>query len=247
MSSVGTIFHLKSVDSTNSEVKRLQHDHDLENGTIVIADYQTQGRGRNYHTWESRPGDNLLFSSWIQLNTEFSDLAGYSLLPSLAVTDILRNMGVEARCKWPNDIRIDGRKVGGILIECLSSRGRMKGAVIGIGINISSCPNNLGGHNESTCIAEYVQTTPSLEEMAENITKKLMKYTEEWFSGNHDELISLWKTRCDHMNKQVYVSRNGDKILGMTKDVNGKGDLVLQIGDELITITSDEIICNINE
>ena len=244
MSSVSSLVHLKSVSSTNLELKRLQHEHELENGTILIADYQTDGRGRNDHTWESKPGDNLLFSTWIHLNTDFSNLAGYSLLPSLAVADVLQDLGAVALCKWPNDIRIDGEKICGILIECVSSSSKVvKGAIIGIGININSCPDDIGEYSRSTCLNRHIGSIPDFEHIAVCINRAVMAYSEKWLSGKQADVIALWKQRCDHMGLPVYVSRNGEKILGITKDVTDTGNLLVQIGNELVELSSEEVLC----
>ena len=111
-------------------------------GTVLlVAEAQTAGRGRRGRRWHSTPGADLTFSLAVSLRRPARELAALSLVAGIAVTRTLRAAGVSrAALKWPNDLVVDGAKLGGILVETRAEGGRMR-AVLGIGIN---CRRSLG-------------------------------------------------------------------------------------------------------
>ena len=129
---------LDTVDSTNSELARRSVNVALPSGTCIVTEIQTAGRGRRGRTWQSGLGTSLMFSLLWRFEKGAAQLGGLSLVVGLAIATALRNSGVvDAAVKWPNDILIDHKKLGGILIE---TQGDMLGptaAVIGIGINVN--------------------------------------------------------------------------------------------------------------
>src|SRR5436190_24276906 len=101
-------------------------------GVLLIADEQTAGRGRRGRRWYSAPGAGLTFSLSVKIGRT---VAGLSLVAGVAAARALRALGVaQAALKWPNDLEVDGAKLGGILVET-RSQGRATHAVIGIGLN----------------------------------------------------------------------------------------------------------------
>ena len=144
----------KNLDSTNSELRRtLEH---LDNLSVTAAEYQTAGRGRGSHSWSSAPGDNLTFSVLLKFCTPDPEPGR---LPALAapdqelITDIttlsllefLREEGVEARIKWPNDIWVGDKKICGILVENILKGPWVASSIVGIGLNLNQrvFPENL--------------------------------------------------------------------------------------------------------
>src|SRR4029077_20763259 len=112
--------HLESVGSTQDVARGMPI------GSVVLADYQTDGRGRLTHRWESPPGSALLVSFVLPPNPLLSIAAGVAAAEAC---------GRGVRLKWPNDLLLDGRKVGGILVEASPAR-----AICGIGINLTWAP-----------------------------------------------------------------------------------------------------------
>ena len=109
---------LVETDSTN-RVARLLAEEGTPDGTVVWAERQTAGRGRHGRVWQSPPG-NLYVSVVLRPPVAASDVGAASFVVALAVLDAIEALGVvaeRARCKWPNDVLIDGRKVAGILLE----------------------------------------------------------------------------------------------------------------------------------
>lgn len=138
--------YLAEVDSTNNYLKNLLQEGDPKEGVVVMADYQTGGRGQRGNSWFSSKGDNLLFSllltpTMVKANEQFI----LSRIVSLAVKKMLDPFLKEIRIKWPNDIYCQDRKIAGMLIENDLDGTRMVHSVVGIGINVnqSSFPDHL--------------------------------------------------------------------------------------------------------
>jgi BirA family biotin operon repressor/biotin-[acetyl-CoA-carboxylase] ligase len=139
----GNIHHLASVDSTN--LKALEAEQNgAPHGSVWLADEQTAGRGRGGHGWHSTIGDGLYVSVLMRPRMALVDALWLSLATGLAVqTGIHAATGIDPDIRWPNDLLIDGRKCGGILVETSSSASRanapsmLRYAVIGVGINVN--------------------------------------------------------------------------------------------------------------
>jgi BirA family transcriptional regulator, biotin operon repressor / biotin---[acetyl-CoA-carboxylase] ligase len=132
-----TVYYYPEIDSTNSAAFSLGHAH-AEEGTVVIADSQLQGRGRLRRPWQSPPGSNLYTSILLKPPIEPAVAPQLTLLAGVAVADLLSTYCPGAvRLKWPNDVQIDGKKVCGILTEMRTSGHGIDYIVVGIGINVN--------------------------------------------------------------------------------------------------------------
>ncbi len=132
-----SIEYYQRLESTNLEAFELIDEDDPADGTVVITDLQIQGKGRRGRSWFASPGKAVTFSVLPkpEISTEQSGLL--SLAAGTAVAEAVAQFGLSPTLKWPNDIRINGKKCGGILVETRVSGGDVKWAVIGIGINVN--------------------------------------------------------------------------------------------------------------
>lgn len=106
--------------------------------TFVSADYQSAGRGRTGRSWESVPGENLMFSMLIKDKELVSKFGLLSVASAVAVMNAVKKLGVNGvSVKWPNDVYINGKKTCGILLEGVTIKGELKEVVIGIGLNVN--------------------------------------------------------------------------------------------------------------
>jgi len=128
--------HLAECGSTNTEA--LSHLREGGGALLVSATRQTAGRGRLGRAWQS-DGAALTFSIALPMPSEL-DLSGLSLAVGCTVADVLDASGERIRLKWPNDLFLDGAKLGGILIETVPLAGERRGVVIGVGINLQPLP-----------------------------------------------------------------------------------------------------------
>ncbi len=127
----------REIDSTNGEASRLLRKGRLPEGQVIIADYQSGGRGLGEHRWLSEPGKNILMS-WVVYPAflSVSDQFQLSKAVSLAITDFLSRYSLDARIKWPNDILCGGEKICGILIENSVLGIQLSHSIVGIGLNV---------------------------------------------------------------------------------------------------------------
>jgi len=139
---VGTRFarglrHFASIDSTNVALMEAAADGAAE-GTVYFADEQTAGRGRGGHSWHSAPGDGLYVSALVKPSLKIADALLVSLATGVAAYDAIREVcGAQTDLRWPNDLLVNDKKCGGILVEsALEADGTLRYAVIGVGINV---------------------------------------------------------------------------------------------------------------
>ena len=139
------IIHLPSCPSTNRFATDLMSENDIVEGTVIVTDHQTEGRGQRGNSWESAPGENLTFSlvlrpKFLQAQQQF-DL---NIVISLAISDLLLSYGLPAiKIKWPNDIYCNDGKVAGILIEnIVGGNQALNYSIVGIGLNVNQLDFN---------------------------------------------------------------------------------------------------------
>ena len=136
MENVMRIKWLEEVDSTNNEL--LRHIGDADNLSVIAAVNQTAGRGQRGNRWLSAPGDNLTFSFILKPSgLPAREVMAITCLATLAVRDTLREAGVPAVVKWPNDIYVGNRKICGMLVENGLAGPDIAWSVVGIGINLN--------------------------------------------------------------------------------------------------------------
>lgn len=132
-----TIILLRKVDSTNDFAKKLAHYGAVE-GTVVVAEEQTAGRGRHGRKWFS-PKGGLYFSIILRPKMRVNEAIGIVVAAGLAVIKVLsENYGLNVEAKWPNDVLLNGKKVCGILTEVNSTGENVNYAIVGIGINANA-------------------------------------------------------------------------------------------------------------
>jgi BirA family biotin operon repressor/biotin-[acetyl-CoA-carboxylase] ligase len=132
----GKVRHFPSIDSTNTLAMR-EAEQGQESGTVYLADEQTGGRGRGAHEWHSAAGSGLYVSILVRPQIAPADILWLSLATGLAVQAAVRDVtSLAPDIRWPNDLLLSGRKMGGILTELNAEVTRVRHAVIGIGINV---------------------------------------------------------------------------------------------------------------
>lgn len=222
------LFVFESIDSTNACAKTLAETGTPE-GTVVVADYQTAGRGRLGRTWISEPGCNLLFSIVLRptLPKESSSLLTFFSAVFIArALEKISDHPVE--CKWPNDILMNGKKCCGILLENSFTLDRLDFSVVGIGINVnqSRFDDNLA-ERATSMIREYgteVDRTKFLQTLlreADTLLPALKK-------GETKTIMDEWNKRCTMFGKPVTLSHGDDIVSGTALRLNGDGGLIIK-------------------
>jgi len=132
------LIRLDQVDSTNTCALKIIKNGNAAEGTVILAEYQTFGRGQRENSWESETGMNLTFSFILMPGFLKPHQQFYLLMSiSIGILDLLLQAGVKAMIKWPNDIYASNRKIGGILIENAITGNYISSSVAGIGLNVN--------------------------------------------------------------------------------------------------------------
>jgi BirA family biotin operon repressor/biotin-[acetyl-CoA-carboxylase] ligase len=212
--------HHRLTDSTNERAKELA-DAGAPHGTLVTADEQTAGRGRQGRAWTAPPGSALLMSLVLRELDE--------LLPLAAAVAVCEALGPDAAIKWPNDVWIDRRKVAGILIEGRPQEGW---AVLGIGLNVTteSFPPELAETATSLRLAG-VDTTPAraLDDLLASLTR--------WLGAAPNAALAAWRDRDALKGERVRWS-DGD---GIADGIDDSGALVVQTDDGRVSLDAGEV------
>jgi len=235
-----SIQYYPDLDSTNTKSWESISEN-MENGTVVITDNQTAGRGRQSNTWISIPGKSLTFSIILYPNALPNQINLYSLFAGLAITDCLIENNIQARLKWPNDIIINKKKVGGILCESKISGGLIKSMVIGIGLNVNENITELQKefHPNATSLQIESGKQYQLEVLLASILNHL-----EYRIKNKDtkSQLSDWEKRCAHLKQEVTFSSGNEIVNGVFNGLSSTGQAIITINNEELTFDSGEIV-----
>jgi BirA family transcriptional regulator, biotin operon repressor / biotin---[acetyl-CoA-carboxylase] ligase len=200
--------------------------------TAVLADEQTEGRGRQGGRWASPPGN--LFLSVLLRPPEDVQLGVLPLLAGVAVRDALLPFGVDGALKWPNDILVGGRKIGGILTEASWSEGRVDSVVVGVGVNVGlraqEAPEDIRGRATSVWI-ETQRHAPVWAVAAEVLGAMRLWYHALALDGP-DAVVAAWRSRALPWWGRVVEVQSGDEVLrGIARGVESSGALALELPD----------------
>lgn len=233
------IQYYNELDSTNTKAWELIAENS-ENGTVIITDNQLKGRGRQANKWISIPGKSLTFSIIIYPKALPSQINLYSLIAGLSTTDCLIEYDIHAQLKWPNDILINGKKVGGILCESKISGGVIKSMVIGIGLNVNEKTTELPEefHGKATSLMIKSGKQYQLEILLANILNHL-----EHRVQNRDEAQLIdWEKRCAHLNQKVTFNSGNEIVTGIFKGLSSTGQAIISINNKEVKFDSGEIV-----
>ncbi len=217
-----------SLKSTNITAKELAENNAPE-GTIVVANHQTQGYGRYKRSFFSPEDTGLYFSLILrpQCTPEASLLI--TTAAAVAVAEAIETLtGKNAQIKWVNDIIIEGKKVCGILTEgSLSSEGNLRYAILGIGVNISE--PKLGFPCEIKDIAGAISNKDIKEDLLNETLTNFAKYYNDLLSNTH---YSEYRRRSCVLGKEVQVTREEKHFTALATDIDTNYNLVLQFADK---------------
>ena len=202
------LIHLMETDSTSKSLKTISEKEELPSGSIVIADFQTAGRGQRDNTWESEAGKNLTFSILFRpMDLPANMPFVISKMVSLSVKYMLDKYISGITVKWPNDIYYEDKKIVGTLIENTILQGKISQSIIGIGINInqtefrSNAPNPV---SMSQIIDKSLDLMTIMEEFREIFMKQSERINKKQFDSIHNEyLSSLYRKEGYHQYRDA--------------------------------------------
>lgn len=209
------------ISSTQDYAHDLIARGDAHNKTIIQALAQSAGRGRYRRTWVSHHGN--LYASFIYKTTERDPKLSYAV--AVAIAETLIALGMLPEIKWPNDVLIKGKKISGVLIEYSQSF-----VIIGIGINIKTCPTVK--EYKTTKINNFVKDAD-----INNVLGILIKEMDKWRKVNFLTVRERWMDLAAALNKVIQYHGKPAELIGLNED----GALVLRDGSRYILTYGDEI------
>jgi BirA family biotin operon repressor/biotin-[acetyl-CoA-carboxylase] ligase len=212
------------ISSTNDEALTWLRDGGVS-GSIVVADHQTHGRGRLGRSWYSQPGSALTFS--LLMHPPPHHLARITLIGALAVSDALLEIGAMTSLKWPNDVLLKGRKVCGILSEAAWEGSRLLGAVLGIGINVSTNFDGLPLAQSAISLSEVIGRVDRVD-----LLKRLLARIDHYCQQIDSESLRLtWRDRLSTLGQRVEIVQPNETLIGIAEDVDASGALLIRRAD----------------
>ena len=237
------LLFLEIVDSTNKYAK--EHLAELNDKTLVYANIQTTGRGRLQRTWCYNEGDNVYASIVLKpskvLKEIYSNLTQYL---SLILAEVFEEYNIIPKIKWPNDVRINGKKISGILAESVIEKNELKGIILGFGVNLNCKKEDLEKIDQP---ATSLNLETGMEINREIFIKKVIdkfclrynRFIEEGFLLIRED----YKKRAEFLDRPVTVKVYDKEVCGLAVDITENGALkivdknnnehVLLIGDIL--------------
>ncbi len=238
---VSDIKYYPSLASTNELAMQLIKSG-ASAGTLILADHQSNGKGRNGHNWESEVGVNLLFSLILKPQVPTHRLPVMSLLCALAVSQALAShTELTPEIKWPNDVLLDGRKVCGILNESTIMGKEASYVILGIGCNVNQTifPEDLAQSATSLKLATGKEF--DRKALLTDILKYLWPLYKDVERGDYKAHLGLWTGYCRMLGKEIEYIQQGQTQSGIAEDIDENGRLVVRHSDENRVLSQAEI------
>ena len=237
------LVHFQRLSSTMDEAARLAKQG-AEDGTVIVAEAQTAGRGRFQRSWVSEAG-NLYLS--VILRPSLQALPYISIMSGVAVARAIRKAtGLRSTIKWPNDVRIHGKKVCGILVENTVQGNNVDYAVVGIGLNVAFDPTTVEELSEiaislNVAAGEAVDRPALLRYLLQEMDRLYLSLQQAREPAAQD-IIEDWRSLLDTLGTQVEVRWGAEVYSGFAQDVDSLGNLLLRLADGTVaTLPAGEV------
>ena len=224
----GRIVHRRVVGSTMDVARELAEQGEPE-GVVVATEEQTAGRGRFDRAWVSPRSLNLSFTALLRPTA--AQLPFVNMAATLATAHAAsRFCNAQARVKWPNDVRIGGRKIAGILIETAASSGGLAYALVGIGVNVNFDPAD---HPEIADLATSIRRETGRAADRSAVLETLLAHFDDLYAEvrHGASLTPRWAATLETLGRQVRLSWQGRAVEGRAESVDERGNLVLRLDD----------------
>ena len=241
------VYYFEEIDSTQNFAQNIAADK-KENGTIIIAEKQTSGRGRLDRKWTS-PKGGIWFSLIIHPKFDVSSSTLIPILSAVALSKSIKSvLGIETEVKWPNDITMNGKKVAGVLVDASFQTNSIDYLILGIGINfdidakklekrLTKTPNFYGIDS----LREKEDKTPPkklLKEFLLQFEKNLFQLDK----GEKSKIIKEWTKRAAGIGKKITINTSNGKISGISQGIDNDGALKIKTKNETKKIYVGDVV-----
>lgn len=237
------VLFLEETDSTNTEGRR-QAEKGAADGTLVVAERQSAGKGRRGRNWSSPAGSGIWMSLILKPDLEPSCAPMLTLLAGLAVSLGIEDFcGIKSQIKWPNDLTLSGKKICGILTEMSADMEMIRYVVVGIGINVNTeeFPEEIG----ETATSLLIEGGQRLKRggMIACIMKRMEEYYERFLVTSDLSCIGKeYEERLVNLDRQVLVLAPKGQYQGICRGINSNGELLVEREDGTVTqVMSGEV------
>lgn len=234
------IEYYSNSNSTNEDIWKKVSEDKASNGFLVITDNQRKGKGRRENIWLSSPNNNLSFSFLLLPNIKSDKLGLLSLLSGVGICDgIKQSCGIECKLKWPNDILIKNKKVGGILIETKEIYKKIY-VCIGIGINVNDdliyFPSDIRKLSTSLLIENHQIIQREL------LLASILNSIENLYLNQLNNICEKWMKSCTHINSIVSFNFGGKLITGKFLGISSNGYAKIENNGKIKIYPGGELI-----
>lgn len=234
-----TVVYFESIDSTNTYAKKIARNS--KEGTIVVAEEQTEGRGRSGKSWVSKKGDGVYFSIILKPEIPITRASFLTQVAGAAMILALSKLGIDVGIKWPNDIILNGKKICGILTEMEAEIERISHIIIGIGTNLYSKEFDKDISHKATSLQNEgyeVNKVDFIHAFCEEFENLYIKF----LSNDTSSIIDILKEKSVLIGREIYIIDRNDKRKVVAHDIDNLGNLIVKNEHgNLETIFSGEI------
>jgi BirA family biotin operon repressor/biotin-[acetyl-CoA-carboxylase] ligase len=234
-----SLLYLTRADSTQ-DVARAEAERGAPEGTAVLAEEQTSGRGRLGRSWVSPAGKNLYLT--LIMRPPVGRLRTLSILAPLAIAEALEaSAGLACRIKWPNDVLVGGRKIAGVIIETDFAGEAAKYALVGMGVNVNF---DVQAAPEIADIATSVRRELSLDGSREEVLAAVLNAFEARYleAQESDAAFRAWRSRLETLGRRVRAALPDRAEVGVAEDVDAEGNLLIRRDDgSLATVEAGDV------
>ena len=234
---------LDAIDSTNDFLKNLNKESEVENFTLVTANFQSKGKGQRGANWSSEKGKNLIMSILINNSSVyFKQIFDLNVFVSIAVFEVLSAYNIpNLTIKWPNDIMSDSKKIGGILIENTFKTDNSISSIIGIGLNCNQ--NVFENLPKATSLSLQTHLFYDVDKLAEDIRNQIVKNTQLLPNVNS----IFWQKYQNVLFKKgvpiPFEDNNKQRFMGIIKGVSSSGLIeILLENDKIVSFDLKQIV-----
>lgn len=229
------IFVYSETDSTNNRAKE---KHSAPDGSLFIAEIQTNGKGRLGRGWEAPTGVGIWMSLLLKPDLSPADISQITLIAGLAVC---RALGSGAKIKWPNDIVIGSKKLCGILAEMSAEINRVNYVVCGIGVNVNIPNFDDPLAQKATSLLIETGKTHSRAPIVRRILTEFELLYKDFLKNGLANILPEYKSFCVTLNREVQVIYKNETLTAKAVDIASDGSLVIEKDGKSVTVSSGEV------
>ncbi len=226
--------HFKSIDSTSTYAKIHSEDFDPSAITCIYADEQTAGHGRFNRPWVSPKGVNIYATFHFKLPAQNLHLSSLAQVMTTSMAKVLIDEGLSPAIKWPNDIRLNGKKMCGVLCE-LIFQGDQVTALLGIGVNVNMQRADLEKINQdATSLSEATQKNWDRNSLLKKLQKQFQTDLTQFKQDGFTSFLPLFESLLCHKNQEIKSFDGKKEWVGLYDSINPDGSLNIRLSDRTI-------------